>query len=53
MGLFAPTFALYLLMLDITTLLAGRLTPAANVGVDDNSLIVPLRNSYSIVSLHF
>ena len=52
-GLFAPTFALYLLMFEITTLLAGRLTPAANVGVDDNNLMAPLRNSFSTISLHF
>ena len=51
-GLFAPTFALYLLMFEITTRLAGRLTPAAKVGVDDNSFIVPLRNSVSIICLH-
>jgi hypothetical protein len=39
-------------MLEITTRLAGRLTPAAKVGVDDNSLIVPLRNSVSMICLH-
>ena len=37
----AAFFLIERLMLDITTLLAGRLTPAAKVGVDDNSLIVP------------
>jgi len=52
-GLFAPTLALYLLTLEITTLLAGKLTPAANVGVEDKSLIVPLRNSVSIIVLQF
>ena len=52
-GLFAPTFALYLLIFEITTLLAVRFTPAANVGVDESSLIVPLRNSFSIISLHY
>ena len=52
-GLFAPTLALYLLIFEITTLLAGRLTPAANVGVEDNNLMVPLRNSVSIISLQF
>ncbi|MBS1267916.1 MAG: hypothetical protein MAG458_00630 [Nitrosopumilus sp.] len=52
-GLFAPTFALYLFTFEITTRLAGRFTPAARVGVEDNNLIVPLRNSFSIISLHF
>lgn len=52
-GLFAPTFALYLLIFEITTRLAGRLTPAANVGVDESSLIFPARNSFSTISLHF
>ncbi|KAG2476269.1 MAG: hypothetical protein NPMRth3_3420002, partial [Nitrosopumilales archaeon] len=44
-GMFAPTLALYLAIFEITTLLAGRLTPAASVGVDDISLIVPFLNS--------
>ena len=44
-GLFAPTLGLYLFTLEITTRRAGRLTPAANVGVEESSFIVPLRNS--------
>ena len=53
MGRLAPTLELYLLILDITTRLAGRLTPAANVGVAAKSLILPLLNSVSMVCLQF
>jgi len=52
-GWLAPTRELYLLTLEITTLLAGRLTPAASVGVAARSLILPFLNSVSTVCLQF
>ena len=48
-GLVVPILESYLLMFDIITRRAGRLTPAAKVGVAVNIFIRPLRNSDSII----
>jgi len=52
-GLFAPALTSYLTMLDMTTRLAGKLTPAASVGVDAKSLMLPFLNSVSTISRQF
>jgi len=51
--MFIPTRELYLFKLEITTRLAGRLTPAPRVGVAAINFIFPFLNSDSTVSLQF
>src|SRR5919199_1977996 len=50
-GIFPPQSESYLSILDKMTLVAGRLTPAARVGVAANSLITPFLNDCSTISL--